>query len=373
MRIAFVVNNYPPRMGGLESHVSSLARHLADQGHKVFVYTLSDTPGRHVEDGVTVTRYAEYFQVGDVLGFPRLGTSRRLRRALTADGIEIVSVHTRFFTMTWLGAIAARRLSIPLVHTEHGSGFVVSSSRLISFASRLVDLTFGRWALRSADLVLGVSENVLAFVKKLSGRTGELFYNAIEASPSPAIASGHSRASHLVFVGRIVPGKGWDTFVDAVAQLTAEGHHLTAEILGDGPDMGALRAKVLDVASPDLIRVRGRVTPIEVRESLRNATLVNPTVLSEGFQTTLLEALAESGRVVTYPVPGAAALVEQAAPVRITRQSTIEALHSELLRMLADPPPPAPNGFIDQWTWPERSKQFARVCQQLASGTKSRG
>lgn len=352
-------------MGGLESHVSSLAKHLQLQGHDVFVYTLSEKPEKAIENGIAITRYSEYFQVGSVLGFARLGTSRKLREALRADRIDIVSVHTRFFTLTWLGLFAAKRVGVPVIHTEHGSGFVVASSVIISWCSRLVDWTLGRLALRKADAVLGVSEDVLRFVKQLSGRDGELFYNAIESPQTASLPVTQVRPSHLVFVGRLVPGKGWDTFIEVTDRLVNAGHDVTAEILGDGPDMPALRTRVSLMSDPSRIAIRGRVAPEEVRVALRGATLVNPTKLAEGFQTTLLEALAEGASVVTYPVPGANALLVQGGPVRITEHQSPDELYSEITQLLAAPPVPAPEGFIDPWTWPERTRQFEQICNRV--------
>ena len=54
--IAFVVTNYPPRVGGVEKHVGALATRLAARGHRVSVFTLSDEPGTAREDGVLVRR-----------------------------------------------------------------------------------------------------------------------------------------------------------------------------------------------------------------------------------------------------------------------------------------------------------------------------
>lgn len=367
MRVAFVVNNYPPRVGGVENHVASLARRLAAEGHYVLVFTISDDPElprRSVVDGVRVLRGRELVRVGDVLGFPPPGTSRRLRRILRRHRIDVVSVHTRFFPLTWLGIRAAHRMGLPVIHTEHGSDHVASGSALITHASRLVDLTLGRWSLRAADAVLGVSESVLDFVGRLSGREGELFYNAIEPS-STQDSPRTDRPGHLVFVGRIVPGKGWDTFVDTVATLRRTGHAVTAEMLGDGPDMPRLLAAVAEAGLGEDIRVRGRVDSRSVREALRSATLVNPTLLSEGFQTTLLEAIAEGGRVVTYPVPGAPVLAADGAPVVVTAERSGAALLAALEDLLREPPAPAAPAYVDAWTWPARAAQFTDACDRL--------
>ena len=78
--IAFIVTNYPPRVGGVEKHVGALATQLVALGHRVTVFTLSDEPGVSVEDGIRVHRLPRRFPVAEVIAFPPLGTSRRLRR-----------------------------------------------------------------------------------------------------------------------------------------------------------------------------------------------------------------------------------------------------------------------------------------------------
>ncbi|MBS1896598.1 MAG: glycosyltransferase family 4 protein [Actinobacteria bacterium] len=370
MRLAFVVNNYPPKVGGVETHVHSLVRRLRGLGHDVLVVTLADEPGTAMEDGVEVIRLREHLRVGDVLGFPALGTSRRLARLLREHDVEAVSVHTRFFPMTWIGLRAGRRAGAAVIHTEHGSDHVVSDSALIATASRLVDRTLGRRVLRSADAVLGVSEAVTSFVRRLSGRSAQVFYNAIDPSPRPETGSRYPAVERLVFVGRLVPGKGADLFVDVVAGLSLDRPHLEAVILGDGPERGSIAERIRAAGQQDRIRLRGRVDADEVRRELRGATLVNPTVLAEGFQTTLLEALDVDGRVATFPVPGAALLREQGYPVEIAAEPTAEALLDAVRRVQradADTPP------LRGWFWGDRAAEYEEILAHVVQGGSRRG
>ncbi len=359
MRIAFLVNNYPPHVGGLEMHVHALACALRGRGHDVTVVALSDSPGESDEEDMHVIRLRERFRIADVLAFPPLGTARRLRQMLRDGGFDLVSVHTRFFPMTWLGVDAARACGIPVVVTEHGSGYVASNSPIIAVASRIVDLTFGRRALRRASHVIGVSENAVAFVKRLSGAEAEVFYNAIDL-PAQAPETPARNPKHLVFVGRLVPGKGWEAFMETVTQLRAKGFDVTGSLLGNGPDEEAARR-----AAPDGVTVHGRVSPAEVGVQLRGATLVNPTVLSEGFQTTLLEALAAGGQVVTYPVPGAQVLADDGAPVMITDRRDQTSLRQAVEAVLDDPGEPYPWPKLEKWSWRNRAAQFEAIAAEL--------
>lgn len=360
MSIAFVVNNYPPRVGGVELHVRNLARRLAALGHRVLVITLSDAPGRSDEDGIEVIRLSEHLRIGGILGFPSLGTTRRIARLLRERDIDVVSVHTRFFPMSWVGLRAARRSGIPVIHTEHGSDHVVSPSIAIRLGSRIVDHTVGRFVLRSASEVLGVSENVVAFVRCLSGRDdARVFYNAIDPAPE---SIDRTQRQHVVFVGRLVPGKGADVFIQALELLASEGSEFTSEILGDGVSADEIAASVRRAGLEGTVAIRGRVDLGEVSRSLSGAVLVNPSTLAEGFQTTILEALEAGGSVVSYDLPGVRTLREQGFAVDLVEQQGAVALADAIRSRLDDP---WPVRSMEQWHWTVRAEEYAQLAADV--------
>ena len=362
--VLFVVNTYPPRLGGLEQHVSRLAAHLVELGHVASVVTLGPISGETVENGVAVRRLRGLFAIASVISFPRPGTTGRIAAAYRDTGVSAVSTHTRFFPMSFVGLSVARRLGVPVVHTEHGSGFVRGVSPLVAFGSRVVDLTIGRRILRRSDAVLAVSENVAAFVQRLAGRRAEVFYNAIDAPPEAAHPV--RAVPRFVFVGRLVPGKGWDDFLDAIAALKAADRlgDASAVLLGDGPDAAMARARIDSLGLADTVELRGHVSRTEVDQELAGAVLVNPTRLAEGFQTSLLEALAAGSQIVTYEVPGADALLQEGAPMRIVSQNSSE-LVAAMSAALTNPMPPFPRAGLAKWTWPQRARQYLAVVERL--------
>lgn len=364
MKIAFIVNNYPPRVGGVELHVQAIATELARIGHRPYILTLESHPGTRSENGVEILSFREHMRVADILGFPAPGTRKALSRFLRDKGIDVVSVHTRFFPMSYLGVRAALRAGVPVIHTEHGSDHVVSDSPFIGFASRLVDLTLGRWVLRNATKVLGVSESAVSFVKRLSGVDASVFYNAIEA-PNVEPAHWPNQTEKLVFVGRLVPGKGWETYLECVANLHCQQFAVHGDMIGDGPDRDKVRDRVQELGLEGIVTIHGRIAQAEVRRALRGATLLNSTVLAEGFQTTLLEAIAEGGRVITYPVPGARLLQQQGAPVIVANAKSSEALDRELATNFAHGWRQADAALIEGWTWPVRARTYEEMCNEL--------
>ena len=369
MKIAMIVNHYPPGLGGLEFHAHNLARGLAKQGNQVWVLTISDSPGRRTEDGVRVLTGRSHLPVAEVISFPSPGARRGITRFLRAHDIDVVSTHTRFFPMSLIGLRAAHAAGAPVIHTEHGSGFVATPSPVIALGSRVVDLTAGRYVLRRAERVLAVSPQAAAFVKRLGGVDADVFYNAIV--PSTYTGEIPQRPGRLVFVGRVVAGKGWSIFLNAVAALRSRGMDVEGELLGDGADLAKARRRVTGLGLDGVVAVRGRVSQDEVRRVLRGATLVNPTILSEGFQTTLLEAIAESGRVVTFDVPGARLLRDSGAPVRVCPDRTEESLIETLAGALYEPDPLASPELITKWTWPVRIGEYIQIVEEVVGAHSS--
>ena len=365
LRIALVTNTYPPRMGGLELHIANLAHNLSDLGHRIWVLTIASEPGKRMDGDIRVRTERSYLPIADVISFPAIGTTSAIARFLREHSIDVVSTHTRFFPMSFVGLRAAHAARVPVIHTEHGSGFVATPSAPIAVGSRVVDLSMGRSVLRHADRVLAVSPQAAAFAQRLGARHADVFYNAI--TPSQHTGPIEDRPTHLVFVGRMVAGKGWETFLDAVAALRSRGIAATGEMIGDGAQLGAAHERCEALGLSEVVDVRGRVPQEEVRSALRGSTLVNPTTLSEGFQTTLLEAISEQGRVVTFDVPGAQLLRDQGAPITVCPSKTTDSLVAGLTEALSTPLPQASTDLIQEWTWPVRARKYESIALEVIS------
>lgn len=369
--VLFVVNNYPPSVGGVETHVLHLAGEIAASGSRATIVTLAEAASDRMEGNVRVVRLQRHFPVAGVISFPAPGASKRIAAAFGNDQVTAISTHTRFFPMSAVGARVAKRIGAPVIHTEHGSDFVRSSSPVVSIASRLVDLTVGRWVLRNADLVLGVSEQVVAFVGRLAHVHATVFYNAIDVAKwsNVTVRPTTDELPHFGFLGRLVAGKGWDDLLEAAAQIRHRGNlgRFRIDIMGDGPDRSRLENRVASLGLGDVVRVHGQVPPETVRDLLTAGILVNPTVLSEGFQTTLLEAIAVGGQIVSYPVPGIDQLIADGVPVEIVQAGDQTALAVAMEAVALRPRPVLDPSILSKWSWDERGREYLRIVDDLRS------
>jgi glycosyltransferase involved in cell wall biosynthesis len=363
--VLFVVNAYPPKIGGLEQHLFQLAHSLVALGVRVSVVTLSDPVDGSVQDGPDVIRVPGWLNVGHVFSLPRAGLRRRLDAFITEHEVTAISVHTRFFPLTWWGVAAGRRHRLPVVLTEHGSDHVRGVSWPVAAVSRAVDWTLGRWAMRQATAVLAVSDEGVDFVRRLSGRQADTFFNAADVEFWRAAVPQPGR--RFVTVGRLVPGKGWDDAIAAYDQLCREDGDQGWElvVVGDGPELAAARAAASRVSSGS-VRVLGRQNHEQIRGLLAGNWLVNPTTLAEGFGMVLIEAALAGAGIISYATPGLAPLRASGAVVRLATDRDDLVAHLRTARALAVTPLPA--GEAEAWSWESRGEQYLGHLRAAVAG-----
>jgi glycosyltransferase involved in cell wall biosynthesis len=169
-----------------------------------------------------------------------------------------------------------------------------------------------------------------------------------------------------VFVGRLVSGKGWEAVLDATAILYADAEvpAFSVDILGDGPDRARLLARIKETGLDSVVTSRGHLEGPELLEAMRGCVLVNPTTLSEGFQTSLIEALACHCQIVTFDVPGARMLSEDGAPVFIVNEATAESLAAVMRSAILAPRPLYRAELMHKWGWESRAFEYAQIVNE---------
>ncbi len=370
LHLLVVTTNYAETEGGVEMHLRELLPRLVDRGVVVTVVYLGARGEPWVESsGVTVIPLRRWFDFRNIIALPDPRQWRRFGRHPHETPVTHVATHTRFFPLSYSGIRLAKRLGVPSVHTEHGGGYVVTSSPLVRFASRAVDLTLGRHVLRHASAVVGVSEVTRRFVRQLSGVTALRFTNGINLQawlPSINEASEPDTAERrLVFIGRVVAEKGWRTFLDIVAGCQRQGWTGEAWLIGDGIE----REKALEYAQQQGIRglvAPGHLPSDHVRDALRQAVYVNPSVASEGFQLTLVEALAAGASVATYRVGVAPELaVVPGAAISVVEVGDADALGRAVQDLLATPPPTPTRQQYAPWDWESVADSYVQIMRDL--------
>ena len=135
---------------------------------------------------------------------------------------------------------------------------------------------------RQSDFAVVVTENVAQVMREKGYRRPihvvpmpvdtATFSPAGDAQPAAADAEGESAPLRLGFVGRLVPEKGIDTALRALASLPAGTADLT--VVGDGPQRSALVELAASLGVSDAVRWRGSLDLQSTADAYRGFDVV---------------------------------------------------------------------------------------------------
>jgi len=260
----------------------------------------------------------------------------RAFREIWAFGGDIVQTHTRFFLSSFIGGIYAKLHRKKWVHVEHGSGYVVSEKKLVTFFSRVFDRTIWKWIFISADRVIAISEACKTFVlEEFINREVTVIYRGISIPQIPRIPSVDGKV-RITFVGRLVYLKGVMFLLEALDQLVQSGiTNFSCRIVGDGEMRAELEAYVFDHTLGNYVTFLGFQSKEAVLGTILPSTdiFVNPS-LQEWLPTTVIEALLSGCVVVATDVGGTAEICE-GKDLIITTPGNREDLENTLKTMIS--------------------------------------
>lgn len=311
MRVLFVTPQYLPWLGGLEVLCSQLLAGLKERGHHMAVVTGTGDArwpkGRTDIDGIPVWRCFDY---ADITGRNASGLLR-LRRDLATFVEEfqpdVVHAHDPGAVL-WLYQRAARRRR-PLLLTAH----VVlrqHAPELLGNARRFAE---------SADWVTGVSadvvDDVLSFAPSVRDRIS-LVPNGLPA-PDGVMDPVLDGPARFLCIGRLVRQKGFDIALEAMALIKERHDDVLLEIVGEGPEAGALQEMILSRGLSGQVTMLGRVERDRIGALLGRSTAVLLPSRWEGLPLVALEAAFMGRPVIAADAPGARLTVRDGATGRL--------------------------------------------------------
>ncbi len=262
-------------------------------------------------------------------------------------------------------ALVARRFGRPLVLTARGSDVNV----LPQFAvpRRLIG-----WALRRADALITVSAALAERLAALGIDRGRItvLRNGVDTAlfaPMPQADArarlGWEPAPTLVSVGNLVPEKGHDLAIDALAALPG----VRLVIVGEGSERAALMRRA---ARPD-VAGRVRFEPSRTQQELAVVyAAADALVLAssrEGWPNVLLEAMACGTPVVAMAVGGVPEIMGAGSHGIVLAKRGVVALVDALRSLLAAPPDRAAvRRYAEQFGWDETVRALAELLAAVA-------
>lgn len=152
--------------------------------------------------------------------------------------------------------------------------------------------------------------------------------------PRPAREGGPLR---LLAVGRLHPVKGYRVLLGALATLVREGHAVELDIVGDGPERGALERWATALVLRAHVVFSGPVAPELMSEHFDRADALVVSSFAEGVPVVLMEAGAKELGAVATKVAGIPELVADGVSGFLVDAGSVEALVAPLRTLVLHP------------------------------------
>jgi glycosyltransferase involved in cell wall biosynthesis len=266
-----------------------------------------------------------------------------------------------------------------LLSAELGIPYVVSLHGLDVFSTEQVRGRAGAWCRRisqrvfqSSRRVICVSEHVREQVLQGMERAGRtsVVYNGVDIKLfSPGHEPG-STAPVILTVGNLIPIKGQDLLIRAVASLASEFPAIRLEIIGEGPERSRLENLASALGTAERIRFCGRQSRQEVAASMRRCTIFALPSRYEGLGCVYLEAMSTGKPVIGCRGQGIAEVIQQGSNGFLVGPENEKELTLALAMLLRDENRrrnlgvAARDTIVERFTLAQQAEHLARIYRE---------
>jgi glycosyltransferase involved in cell wall biosynthesis len=344
MRVAVFTDHFSPQSsGGVERVVWEVYRRLAKRGVRVLVMTALehgwsafdavDGMQVHTERIWDLSRFARA-QVGLAPGLFRSSAS-----ALDDFQPHVLHANGLHFQSTLAAALANRTRRRPMVLTSH-VGKLDALQQPTRALTRAYEGTIGHFVLSRCTRFIAISGSVREHLAQLGIAASAIdeVPNGVDHSrfhPGPESERGNTAPPLLMFVGRHMPNKGPQVFIEALGMLREQGIAFRAELLSTGPMRERLERRSRQLGIADVVKFRGQVP--DVAQEMRRASVIARPSFSEGMPLSLLEAMATGVCLVASDVSGNYDLIRDAENGLLVPAGRADQLAAALRRVIQSP------------------------------------
>ncbi len=320
----------PTPAGGLERVVESLAVGLHRRGHEVIVATLLHSDERDHPFVEALSAAGVPVRMIHVSARDYLRERKEIARLCRDVSPQVVHLHG--YRVDLLHRSVVAKQGLPAITTVHGASRMGGvKGAFLEWLQRRNYRRFDGVIAVSADLYDttvrdGVPEARLHLIRNARSRA--------EALP-PRVARERLSIDHGVavvgWVGRLIPVKGADIFLEALARMPEP--RPTAVLIGYGPEAQRLRKQSEDLGLDTRVHFRP-----DIHDAARYFKAFDTFVLSsrsEGLPIVILEAMAASTPVVATRVGGVGEAVGRGAGWLVSPEDP-EALACAIAESLRD-------------------------------------
>lgn len=329
-------------------------------------------------DSGVPAEWLRYFSLPGGFGLPTagaflfariVGLVRELQRS---QPIDLVHAHAAL-PCGHAAMLLSAELKLPYVVSVHG---------LDAFSTEQVHGRAGDWCrrisqrvYRSSRRVICVSEHVREQVLEGTGpscRTS-VVYNGVDPELFSPGSEPSAEGLVVLSVGNLIPTKGHEVLIRAVAALAADSPTMALEIIGDGGERGRLEKLATDLKIAERVRFLGRRSRHEVAAAMRRCTVFALPSRYEGLGCVYLEAMSVGKPVIGCRGQGIAEIIQQGSNGFLVGPDNEKELTLVLSMLLGDESrrrnlgAAARDTILERLTLAQQAESLARIYRECAA------
>ena len=351
MKHLFVTQDYPPDRGGMARRHVELVRHFANASESMEVSTITLDEAERFDAGESYAIHRQRFHFRAANRFTNQITWSRWLTAHARNNIDVIhcgNIRPAGYPVLW----AKWRLGIPYLLYVNGGDLLrelqkTSRSRLKkTMARRILGGASGIVATSEwvADLSRQVMDNVAVKaqppVKALALGTDPVTFSPERDTGAFRAKWGIANDPLLLTVARLIPHKGQDVVIKALAKLRSGFPNLRYALVGEGVDEPRLKNLVRELGVADNVIFAGPLPDEELPEVYATATIyagpsrIDNEINAEGFGISFLEASASGLPVVAGDSGGVRSAVRDGETGIVLPPLDIDAWTSTIAELL---------------------------------------
>ncbi len=265
---------------------------------------------------------------------------RHIISEIASRKLKIDFIHAHFlFPTGYLSAMIKEKLGIPLVVSGHGSDVYSLPFKNRKFLSAI------KWTIKKADHIITPSERNRKILEKVLGAMSErvsVIPNGYDADVFFPMDKKEVRKKLglnpekkiIVSVGNLIPVKGYDILIEAMAHVRKKTRDVQCVIVGDGGMRKTLEEKIRKLSLKDDVILTGNIPHEEIPMWINASDIFVISSLDEGNPTVMFEALGCGKPVIATSVGGIPEIIRDKDVGILVPPKNLRALSEAILSAL---------------------------------------
>lgn len=373
----FFSARYLPYLGGVERYTYNLAKELISFGNNVIIITshIGFEPAYEENEGIKIYRLPSFRLLNG--RFPVIKNNKNTRRTfkkICNNSIDYVVINTRFYLLSYWGAVFAKKNSIPAIVIEHGTGHFTINNKILDFVGHIYEHFISFLMKRKITNYYGVSLECNKWLTHFDITAKGVLYNAIDTKQILNLSYIKNRELEntidynekdviITFTGRLIKEKGILKLIVAFREIKKQFPNTKLCIAGDGYLYDMISHKLYDG-----IYLLGNLPFNKIIALLNLSTIFClPTDYPEGLPTSVLEAICCRNYIITTSSGGSKEVITDSSFGTIMYQNDIDEIRRMLINALENDQmrkisvEKAYNRVVHEFTWSNTAKKLMEI------------